>query len=72
MLLTVVYHTDWTTLARNFVFLKVGGSMYNASSGSEMRRWFLLHTGASVRSDSTSYMRLISFIAWNLSTIRYI
>jgi len=64
MLLTVVYHTQayWTTLERNCVFLKFDGPLYDASSGSKMRCWFLLNTQASVRSGSTSYMRLITVL----------
>jgi len=61
MLLTVVYHTDWTTSARNRFFLEFDGPLIDASSGSKMRRCFLLTTWASVRCNSTSYMRLLQF-----------
>jgi len=62
--MTVVYHTltDRITLARNCVFLELDGSLYDASSGSKMRRWFLLNILASVRSDSTPYMQLITVL----------
>jgi len=52
MLLAVVYQTYWTTLAKNCVFLEFDGPLYDASSGSKMRPWFLLNTQASVRSDA--------------------
>jgi len=44
LLLTVVYHTElaWATLARGYVSLEFDRPMYDASSGSRMRRWFLL------------------------------
>jgi len=36
------------------------GPTYDASSGTKVRRWFLLNTLASVRSHITSYMGLIT------------
>ena len=40
----------------------VVGRVYDATSGSKMRCWFLLNTRASVRCDSPSYKRLVIFL----------
>jgi len=47
-------HLAWATLARGCLFFVVGGPMYDASSSSEVRHWFLSQTGAVTFSDCDS------------------
>ena len=53
--------TQSDNLARNCVFLECDRPPYDASPGSKMRRWFLLNTRASVRSE-TSHTRLTTLL----------